>query len=192
LPLIEDDVYHELYFDQRPASTKAFDRDGWVLHCSSFSKTLAPGYRIGWVSAGRFAREVAQQKLGASLATSIPVQLALASYLERGSYDRHLRGLRARLRTQRDAYSMLISEAFPAGTCVAEPEGGYFLWVELPEGCDALALAQRAMAEGISVSPGPIFSPAGAFRNCVRVNFGHPLDVRVAEAVRRVGDFARD
>ena len=193
VPLIEDDVYHELYFDpQRPASTKAFDRDGWVLHCSSFSKTLAPGYRIGWANAGRFAREVAQQKLGASLATSIPVQLALASYLERGSYDRHLRGLRARLRTQRDVYAALIGEVFPTGTRVSHPDGGYFLWVELPDACDALALAQRAMAEGTSVSPGPIFSPAGAFRDCLRVNFGHPLTMEVADAVRRVGTLARD
>jgi DNA-binding transcriptional MocR family regulator len=98
LPLIEDDVYHELYYGpQRPATTKAFDTEGWVLHCSSFSKPLAPGYRVGWVAAGRFAARVAQHKLSLSLATSIPMQLALAKYLERGSYERHLRALRATL-----------------------------------------------------------------------------------------------
>jgi DNA-binding transcriptional MocR family regulator len=191
LPLIEDDVYNELYFGaRRPVSSKAFDEDGWVLHCSSFSKTLAPGYRVGWVTAGRFGQRIARQKLTASLATSIPVQLALARYLERGSYERHLRGLRTTLEAQRDAYTNAIAEHFPAGTRVSRPCGGYFLWVELPSGSDSLALWRQAMAAGISVAPGPMFSASGAFRNCVRINVGHPCDDRAATAIRQVGRLA--
>jgi len=192
LPLIEDDVYNELYFGaRRPVPSKSFDDDGWVLHCSSFSKTLAPGYRVGWVTAGRFGQRIARQKLTASLATSIPVQLALARYLERGSYERHLRGLRATLEAQRDAYTTAIAEHFPAGTRVSRPSGGYFLWVELPPGCDSFVLWRHAMAAGISLAPGPMFSASGAFRNFVRINAGHDCDARTIAALRTVGRLAR-
>jgi DNA-binding transcriptional MocR family regulator len=191
LPLIEDDVYQELHFNkQRPAPTKAFDREGWVLHCSSFSKTLAPGYRVGWVAPGRFAARVAQHKLTLSLATSIPVQLALARYLERGSYERHLRGLRATLEAQRDAYTAAIAEHFPAGTRVSRPCGGYFLWVELPAATDALDLHRRAMKTGISLAPGPMFSASRAFGNFLRINYGHALDAKAQAALRQVGRLA--
>jgi DNA-binding transcriptional MocR family regulator len=191
LPLIEDDVYHELYFQpQRPAPTKAHDREGWVLHCSSFSKTLAPGYRVGWVAAGRFASRVAQHKLSLSLATSLPTQLALARYLERGSYERHLRGLRATLSAQRDEYTAAIAQHFPAGTRVSRPGGGYFLWIELPPGSDALELHGRAMKAGISIAPGPMFSASRQFGHCLRVNYGHPLDARALSALQQVGRLA--
>ena len=190
VPLIEDDVYQELHFGPRPAPTKAFDTDGWVLHCGSFSKSLAPGYRVGWVAGGRFAAQLARQKLTASIATSIPVQLALAKYLERGSYDRHLRALRATLQQQRDAYTAAIAEHYPAGTRVSRPNGGYFLWVELPEAADSLALRREAMAAGISVAPGPMFSASGAFRNCLRINAGHAFNQRAKDALQRVGQLA--
>ncbi len=149
VPLIEDDVYGELYFGtRRPVPTKAFDRHGWVMHCTSFSKTLAPGYRIGWASPGRFVRQVAQQKLVASLATCVPAQLGIARYLERGSYERHLRELRATLQDNRDQYIEAVSRHFPPGTRVSRPSGGYFLWIELPSHVDALTLQRQAMARG--------------------------------------------
>ena len=192
LPLIEDDVYAELHFGtRRPASCKSFDAQGWVLHCSSFSKTLAPGYRIGWVAPGRFLREVAQKKLAASLATCVPAQQGIARYLERGSYERHLRGLRATLEERRDAYLDAVQRGFPDGTRVSRPAGGYFLWVELPPGSDALELRRRAMAQGISLAPGPMFSASLGFRHCLRLNAGHALDARMAAALRTVGELAR-
>ncbi|HET7842802.1 MAG TPA: PLP-dependent aminotransferase family protein [Xanthomonadales bacterium] len=192
VPLIEDDVYAELHFGaRRPVLAKSFDTEGWVLHCSSFSKTLAPGWRVGWVAAGRFTSRVAQHKLTASLATSIPVQLALARYLERGSFDRHLRTLRATLAAQRDAYIATIAECFPQGTRVSRPDGGYMLWLELPAGIDALALHRQAMALGISLAPGPMFSASGGFRHCLRINAGHPLDARAKSALKRIGTLAR-
>ncbi len=188
VPLVEDDVYSELYFDnQRPVPLKTFDTDGWVMHCSSFSKTLAPGYRIGWTSPGRFLREVAQQKLTTSLATSIPSQLGIARYLERGSHERHLRELRLVLRQNRDQYIEAISHFFPEGTRVSRPAGGYFLWVEMPDGTDSLALHRTAMAAGISIAPGPMFSASVDFGNCVRINFGHPFDARVEAALETLG-----
>ena len=94
VPLIEDDVYAELHFaTDPPLGSKAVDPTGRVMHVSSFSKCLAPGYRIGWVAAGRYAAAIQRQKLSLSLATTVPVQIALADYLRQGGYDNHLRHL---------------------------------------------------------------------------------------------------
>lgn len=188
VPLVEDDVYSELYFgSDRPTPMKAFDTEGWVMHCSSFSKTLAPGYRVGWTSPGRFFREVTYQKLTTSIATSLPAQLGIARYLERGSYERHLRDLRLALRKSRDQYIEAISHVFPPGTRVSRPSGGYFLWVELPAGVDTLKLHQAAMAAGISIAPGAMFSAAGDFGNSLRINYGHPFTTRVESALQKTG-----
>jgi len=191
IPLIEDDVYGELWFgERRPLPAKAFDTAGLVLHCASFSKSLAPGYRIGWAIPGRFRQAVARHKLSASLATAAPTQMALAAYLERGGYDRHLRRLRETLRLRQASVLRAIAAHFPEGTRATRPEGGYFTWVELPEGADALALHRRALAAGISVAPGPIFSASRGFGNCVRINCGHAWDERAAAALARLGRLA--
>ena len=192
VPLIEDDVYAELYGgSQRPRPAKAFDEKGWVLHCSSFSKSLAPGYRVGWAAAGRFAPQVLRLKTMASLATALPPQLALAEYLAQGGFDRHLRGLRQALDTQRELALRLVARHFPAGTRMTRPAGGYFLWLELPAQVDALALYHRAMAEGISTAPGLLFSADGRFTHHLRLNVGHPGDTRFEGAVQRLGELAR-
>ena len=191
VPLIEDDVYAELYFgDKRPLPAKAFDREGLVLHCSSFSKCLAPGYRIGWAAPGRFARAVARQKLTTTLGASAPVQSALATYLERGGFDKHLRRLRHTLAAQQVHFIEAVGEHFPRGTRATRPAGGYFLWVELPPGVDALRLHQQALQQGISVAPGPIFSAARGFSNCLRLNYGHAWNARSEQAVATLGRLA--
>lgn len=188
LPLIEDDVYAELHHgEQPPLCSKALDRDGRVMHVSSFSKCLAPGFRIGWVAAGRYADAIRRQKLSFSLATPVALQHALADYLKQGGYDRHLRTLRATLRAQLGALVADVEAHFPAGTRMAEPEGGYFLWLELPESCDTLALHREALARGISIAPGPMFSARREFRNFVRLNFGHPDTEARRAAVRVLG-----
>jgi len=191
VPLIEDDVYGELYFgDKRPAPAKAFDSEGLVMHCSSFSKCLAPGYRIGWVAAGRFARQVARQKLTSTLTTCAPAQGALALYLEKGGYDRHLRLLRHKLAAQQGVFMEAVARHFPAGTRATRPKGGYFLWLELPVGADALAIHAAALAQGISVAPGPIFSPQPGFERCLRLNYGHVWDARSEAALKTLGAIA--
>lgn len=188
VPLVEDDVYGELYYDnRRPVPSKTFDPEGWVMHCSSFSKILAPGYRVGWTSPGRFLRQVTYQKLTTSLATSLPAQVGIARYLERGSHERHLRELRLALRKNRDQYIEAVSQYFPAGTRVSRPAGGYFLWLEMPRAVDALALHRKAMDAGISIAPGPMFSASRGFESCIRINCGHPLTTRVESALQKVG-----
>ncbi len=188
IPLIEDDVYGELHFGaQRQKPAKAFDTEGLVMHCASFSKCLAPGYRVGWVAPGRFAKRVSRLKLMTSLAAPAPTQAALAAYLEKGGFDKHLRRLRQTLAVQQQQFAQAVAEHFPSGTRATRPAGGYFLWVEMPQGVDALEVHRRALAQGISVAPGPIFSATQGFRNCLRLNYGHAWDAQVQDAVAVLG-----
>jgi DNA-binding transcriptional MocR family regulator len=192
IPLIEDDVYGELYFGNRaPLPAKAFDRKGLVMHCSSFSKTLAPGYRVGWVSPGRFGERIERLKLMTTLSASLPAQLAVADYLQRGGYDRHLRRLRHAMESQLSAMLAAIARHFPADIRVSQPGGGYFLWVEFEPGFDALLLHQRALEHGISVAPGPVFSARRKFGHCLRLNFGHPSDARFEASMQTLGRLMR-
>jgi len=192
VPLIEDDVYGELYFGaRRPRPAKAWDRAGGVMHCSSFSKTLAPGYRVGWVAAGRYAGEVAQRKLMSSIAAPLPSQEGLSEYLEHGGYHRHLRQLRATLAQHLHATLRDIAKHFPPGTRATRPEGGYFVWVELPPNIDALELHRLALSQGISLAPGHLFSADHRFKHHVRINFGHPDHQDFHAALKTVGTIAR-
>jgi DNA-binding transcriptional MocR family regulator len=191
VPLIEDDVYGELYFGaRRPALAKRYDVQGLVMHCSSFSKCLAPGFRVGWAAPGRYAKAVERLKLTTSLGAAMPSQLALADYLGQGGYDRHLRQLRAALARQQGQMLAALAEHFPAGTRITRPQGGYFLWVVLPEQVDALALHRAALQAGIGIAPGPMFSAKREFRNCIRLNYGHPWDDTHAAAIATLGRLA--
>jgi DNA-binding transcriptional MocR family regulator len=188
VPLIEDDVYAELYFgSQPPKPVKSFDREGLVMHCGSFSKCLAPGYRVGWVAGGRYAEQIGRLKLMTTISPSVPAQAAIADYLQHGGYDRHLRKLRHLLETQQA--SMLASAArhFPASTRVTRPSGGYFLWFEFPQQVDSLQLFRLALAQGISLAPGPIFSATRRFGNCARLNYGHPWTPEYEQAMAMLG-----
>lgn len=185
VPLIEDDVYGELHHGAaNPLPARVFDQKGLVMHCSSFSKTLAPGYRIGWVAAGRFAGKVQRLKLMTTLSASIPAQAGLADYLQHGGYDRHLRKLRGALRNQLDTMDAALHRWMPADSHWTRPSGGYFVWVRLPHHVDAMQLHRLAIENGISIAPGPIFSAQHAFRDHIRLNFGHPWDERTELAVK--------
>ncbi|GAB7523004.1 aminotransferase-like domain-containing protein [Paraburkholderia sp. 2C] len=192
VPLIEDDVYGELHFQaDYPLPARAFDKRGMVMHCSSFSKTLAPGYRIGWVAAGKFADKVQKLKLMTTLSASIPVQAGLADYLQHGGYDRHLRKLRSALLAQLASMDAAIRRWMPPGVKWTRPDGGYFVWLEFPEPIDAMELHRLAIEHGISVAPGPMFSVAHAFENCIRLNFGHPWNAKIDDALRVLGELVR-
>ena len=192
VPLIEDDVYGELSFDAtRPRAAKAFDRDGRVLLCSSFSKSVAPGYRIGWTAPGRYRTQVEKLKFSSSVATATPTQMALAAFLADGSYERTLQRLRGTYRELSSRMAAAIARDFPPGTRVSRPDGGHVLWVEMPESVDAVALHEAALEEAISIAPGILFSASGRYRNCVRLNCALPWDERLETALRRLGELAR-
>jgi len=188
VPLIEDDVYADLYYGERPPTPiKGLDTDGLVMHCGSFSKTLAPGYRVGWVAGGRFTERIARLKLMTTISPSVPAQVAIADYLQHGGYDRHLRKLRHALERQQDAMLASAARHFPKGTRVTRPNGGYFLWFEFPEQVDSLQLFRLALAQGISLAPGPIFSASQGFRHCARLNHGHAWGADSEQAMELLG-----
>ena len=192
VPLIEDDVYAELYFGaERPKPAKAFDRKGLVLSCGSFSKCLAPGYRLGWVAAGRFADAILRGKISTTLATSVPIQNGIALTLKEGGYDAHLTKLRSALESQQAATVAAIRTHFPADIRVAIPQGGYFVWIELAPHVDALEIHRLALESNISVAPGPMFSPRREFTNCLRLNCGHPLTPSVTRAIAELGKIVK-
>ena len=191
IPLIEDDVYGELYFTtHKPRPAKSFDTRGLVMHCGSFSKCLAPGYRVGWTAAGQFAQRVERLKLATSISAAVPSQAGISHYLSHGGYDKHLRALRKALADQQAAAIESIVRHFPKGTRITRPDGGYFLWLELPNNVDAMRLHRLALSESISIAPGHIFSADHRFTNCIRLNCGHPLDAQYEAAIRTLGNIA--
>ena len=193
VPLIEDDIYGDLHFsEQRPRTVKSFDRDGRVLLCSSFSKTLAPGFRIGFVAPGRYARKLEQLKFMNTVATNSPGQLAVAEYLSGGGYDRHLRNVRRVFTEQIRVAQELTGRHFPEGTRVSRPRGGFVLWLELPAGTDSHELYNRALERGISFLPGLVFSHGEKFRHCIRISCGKPWDERSREAFAELGAMAAE
>jgi DNA-binding transcriptional MocR family regulator len=193
VPLIETDVYGDLPHDgARPRPAKAFDRSGWVMHCSSFSKTLAPGYRVGWVIPGRFHERVEELKFAHTVASPTITQMAIAAYLDSGGYEQHLRRLRRAFASQVTDARAAVVRHFPPGTRVSNPTGGFLLWVELPEGSrSAIELQRAALERGISIAPGPIFSARGSFARCVRLSCGYPWSDRFERAIATLGRLAR-
>jgi DNA-binding transcriptional MocR family regulator len=192
VPLIEDDIYGDVTFSSvRPKTAKAFDTEGIVLLCSSFSKVLAPGFRVGWIQPGRFLDAVTRLKFINTLASPSLPQLTIAEFIESGGYDRYLRGLRTVLANQVNLYSQAVAKYLPEGTKVSRPAGGYVLWVELPESIDALALYRAALAQGISIVPGLICSPSGRFKNHIRLSCGQPWGAQMERALATLGKLCR-
>jgi DNA-binding transcriptional MocR family regulator len=190
IPLIEDDIYADLHHGPaRPRAAKAYDRKGLVLLCSSVSKTLAPGYRVGWVAPGRFFRQVEHLKLFNTFSTATLPQFTVAEFLGSGGYDRYLRRVRRIYAQQSALMAQAVGRHFPAGTRVTCPAGGFVIWVELPPDLDALSLYRRALGAGVTFAPGPIFSPNGGYRNFLRLNAAVWSDA-VEQAIVRLGALA--
>jgi DNA-binding transcriptional MocR family regulator len=195
IAIIEDDVYGELVFDgSRPRTLRSFagpSEDNNVILISSVSKTLAPGYRVGWIAGGKYHDQIVRMKFTQSHAEPPLLGMAIAEFLSSGGYDRHLRRLRTAVAGNVERYREAIANDFPEGTRVAAPRGGFVLWVELPAGADALALHDAALRKGIVVAPGPIFSARQRFTNFVRISAGTPWDDRTATAMRTLGRLVR-
>ena len=193
IPIIEDDIYGELHFDStRPRAVKAFDPPGNTILCSSLSKTLAPGFRVGWVAAGQYVDAIERQKYIISLASPTPTQMAVAAYLESGGFDRHLRRLRGTYRGLVTRISAAVAEYFPDGTRMSRPRGGHVLWVEMPPEVDSIRLFDDALQRGISIAPGPLFSACGDYRNFIRLNCAVPWSDAIEGAIRSLGSLAAD
>lgn len=192
VPLIEDDVYGDIHFTrERPRPFIALDGGANTIYCSSFSKSLAPGYRIGWIAPGAFAQQVMDRKLAFSLCSPVLPQVALADFLASGAYDAHMRRLRRLLEENLRRLTRAIETSFPAETRVSRPTGGFSLWVELPRGFDSRALFDEGLEHGICFAPGDVFSASRRFRNCLRLSAGSTWSERIDKGVRLLGELAR-
>ena len=192
VPVIEDALYAELqYATPLPPTVKAFDTEGWVTLCTSYSKTLAPGLRIGWMHAGRFKERVAALKFSASIAQPAFFAEVIADFLDSGGYAAHLRRLRRINATYVERLRGLIESAFPAGTRATEPGGGFIVWVELPPGCSANRLCDEALALGITITPGTLFSPSGRHHHHIRLSACQHFTDRYIHALMTLGELAQ-
>lgn len=191
IPVIEDDIYAELgYGIQRPKAIKAYDEEGEnsnVLLCSSLSKSLSPGLRIGWIIPGKWLEQVTQLKVINSMAGATLPALTAARYLEMGVFDRHLRQMRRYYKEQRDYFLHLASLHLPRGIRITHPEGGYVIWLELPNEIDSMKLYEQAYAEKISIAPGPLFSVSGQYKNFIRINYGKATKEQLEKAMIVLG-----
>jgi DNA-binding transcriptional MocR family regulator len=192
VPLIDDDINGYLAHDgTRPRVAQSYDKDGRVLLCGSFSKTLAPGYRVGWVAPGRYFERVKALKITSTLATATLPQLAVAEFIANGGYDHHLRSLRHHFADQTRRMTEAVAEYFPAGIKVTRPSGGFVLWIELPRKVSALELHERALAGKISIAPGPMFSAKQIFPNFIRLNCGHAWSEQSERAAATLGGLVK-
>ncbi|HEX9512182.1 MAG TPA: PLP-dependent aminotransferase family protein [Puia sp.] len=188
IPLIEDDIYGDLYFGtQRPKCCKSFDKDGTVLWCSSVSKTLAPGYRVGWVAPGRYKEQILKLKLVHAISSCTITQEAVANFLKSGRYENHLRKLRQTLQSNYQHYIHAIAEYFPEGTKTSRPQGGLALWVEFNKKVNTTELFDRAIKQKISIAPGRMFTLQNQFENCMRLSIGLPWSEEVQHKLKLLG-----
>jgi DNA-binding transcriptional MocR family regulator len=187
--LIEDDVYGDLRFDGvRPVPAQFLGGRARIITCGSFSKTAAPGYRIGWVVTDRYIDKIEQLKRSFSCSSGLIQQLTLADFLATGDYNRHLKSLRPVLKQNAERMAALVGEHFPEDTRTSKPVGGAVLWLELPGEADAEALFDDAIEAGISITPGHIFSPCSCYTNFLRLSYGHPWTERTEDAMRWLGN----
>jgi DNA-binding transcriptional MocR family regulator len=192
IPLIEDDIYGELFFGKvRPRTCKPYDKKGLVIQCGSFSKCLAPGYRIGWTMPGRYKERIIQLKRMNNVSTNTLAQTAIAHFLANGRYELHLRHLRKALHTNCLRYVQAVTTYFPEDTRVSRPQGGFALWIEMNQKADGYRVHKTALKHNIGVAPGPIFSSKGQFANCFRISFGLPYSDKVESAIKTLGEIVR-
>ena len=193
IALIEDDIYGDVYFSEsRPKNCKSFDESGLVLWCSSVSKTLAPGYRVGWVAPGKYTEKIKRMKLYFEVSSATLQQEAIAIFLENGRYEHHLRKLRNTLHSNSLQYMRAVSEFFPSGTRVSRPQGGFLLWVEFDKSINTYDLYKKAIKHNISVAPGRMFTINDQYKNCMRLSYGMTWNRKIENSLKLIGKLASE
>ncbi|MDE1464936.1 PLP-dependent aminotransferase family protein [Spartinivicinus poritis] len=188
IAIIEDDIFGDLsYNTPRSRTIKSFDQDGRVILCSSFSKTIAPGFRLGWAAPGRYCDLITHMKYVSSGCTATIPQLALAEFMVQGSYERHLRKIRQQYKQSRDIVLGWLKRYLPENIRTSYPQGGFLLWIELPDIIDSVELNRRLTLQNVQIAPGILFSATGKYRNCIRINYSGEPSARQEQAIKKIG-----
>ncbi|HNC09967.1 MAG TPA: PLP-dependent aminotransferase family protein, partial [Anaerolineales bacterium] len=192
IPLIENDVYGELYFgEKRPLVCKSFDKKGLVMLISAFSKDISPGLRIGSIAPGKYKTELEWLKFTINTSPPTLPQYAIADFIESGGYDHHLRRIRREYARNVELMSSAVIRHFPSGVRLTRPSGGFVLWVQLPENVDSLELYKKALASKIALAPGHVFSASNQYANFIRLNaaeFNYSID----RSLERLGTIIKE
>ncbi|MDX7050934.1 PLP-dependent aminotransferase family protein [Enterobacter kobei] len=187
--IVEDDIYGELAAEYpRPRTIHSMDIDGRVILCSSFTKTVAPGLRVGWIVPGRYYDRVMHMKYAAGGFNVPGTQMAVAAFIRDGHYHRHVRRMRQIYQQNMETYTCWVRQYFPAGICVTRPQGSFLLWVELPEKVDMVCVSKQLCRLKIQAAAGSLFSASGKYRNCLRINVALPPTDKNREALKKMGE----
>lgn len=193
VPLIEDDLFGDLNFNgNRSPAAKAFDKEGMVLYCSSVSKSLGSGLRVGWACPGRYFEQVKYLRAFRNISGPSLEQMVVAEFMGSGGYERHIRNLRNTFSRQIQLISACIAEYFPEGTTITRPTGGYVLWVGLPGDADTWQLYKHALDRNITFFPGELFSATGKYKSFLRINTAIPWNRETEQAIALLGQLAGD
>jgi len=191
--IVEDDAYGELRFDGKPLPPMYSYLPDQTILTGSFSKIVAPGLRVGWVAA---PKEVIQQvtvaKQGSDLHSNHVAQRIVARYLAEYPIDDHIKKIVDTYRRQRDVMVECVNSYFPEGVACTKPDGGMFVWAELPEGCSSLELFDLAIKEKVAILPGKPFYTDGGGDTTMRLNFSNQNEDRIREGMTRLSEVMRE
>ena len=190
VPIVEDDPYGELRYDgEHLPSLKSLDTQGTVVYLGTFSKILAPGFRLGWIVAAPQAMEaLLHGKQPSDLHTGMAPQMATYEVAKNGFIDKHVERIKAFYKERRDVMLRAIEEHFPPDAHYTRPAGGLFVWTELPRHIDTRDLLVEAVQERVAFVPGQGFHPDGSGTNTMRLNFSNVPPDQLREGVRRLGN----
>ncbi|MDR0532654.1 MAG: PLP-dependent aminotransferase family protein [Verrucomicrobiales bacterium] len=190
--VIEDDIYAELVNDGAPKPILSHaNANDQVIHVTSFCKSASPGLRVGYIVPGKWFEKVARMKCNTDLHSSVVSEAILASFLELGSFDRHLQKLRVLCQQRREIVRDGLARYFPKGTKVSNPQGGFLIWAELPFAVDLKAWAQRSIAAGVSFAQGEAFLTVQASNGCLRLNCVRAKKQDLIKGIRLMADCIR-
>ncbi|WP_298132147.1 PLP-dependent aminotransferase family protein [Micropruina sp.] len=193
LLIVEDNPYGLLAIEGEPLpALRSMDAER-VVYLGSFSKTFAPGFRVGWALAPHAVREkltLAQES--ATLAPPVFSQFAISTYLHQFDWRGQIQVYRDMYRARRDAMLQGLAENMPDGSTWTHPTGGFFVWVTLPEGLDSQAMLPRAVSARVAYVPGPAFYADGMGSRNMRLSYCFPTPERIIEGTRRLGEVLRD
>ncbi|WP_333663718.1 aminotransferase-like domain-containing protein [Acinetobacter sp.] len=192
--ILEDDIYGECSFqNERPLPIRYWDQQGYVIWCGSVSKSLSTAYRVGWFCLGPQLHDLRPQLLANNVGVNTPLQLGLADFIYSRGYREHLDRLRPRLMQQVEQYRAYILEVFQdIPIALSQSQGGYALWIQLPDTITGLELYYLAQEQGINIVPGEVFGEDQRYQHFLRLNAGHALTEEIRQAIQQLADWVRN